>query len=33
MGYASAWYIMLALFATILGILAWKFLREESVYG
>jgi len=33
MGYASAWYVMLALFATLLGVLAWKFLREESVYG
>jgi multiple sugar transport system permease protein len=33
MGYARAWYVMLALFATVLGVLAWKFLREESVYG
>ena len=32
MGYASAWYVMLALFATVLGVMAWKFLREESVY-
>lgn len=31
MGYASAWYVMLALLAVGLGILAWKFLRTETM--
>ncbi len=29
-GYSSTWYVMLALFATALGLLAWKFLRTED---
>lgn len=29
MGYASTWYMMLAILATILGIIGWKFLRTE----
>jgi len=30
MGYASAWYMMLAILATVLGIIGWRFLKTEA---
>ena len=30
-GYASTWYVMLALIATVLGVIAWKVLKSDDV--